>query len=94
MRHQYKAPEARWSFSLSALALLPGLCGLASTVSVDVRAEKLEAKLRERESETAAQVRERVAEATDLADLDVLDLVCSREREQAVLLVCVTRFAH
>jgi hypothetical protein len=48
-------------------------------------AEKLDAKLREWEPETAAQVRQRVAEVIDLADQDVLDLMRSRAAEQEVL---------
>ena len=35
--------------------------------------------------ETAAQVRERVAEVTELADDELLDVVRSRVREQEVL---------
>lgn len=35
--------------------------------------------------EAAAEVRERVAEVIELADSDVLDLMRSRAREQAVL---------
>jgi hypothetical protein len=52
---------------------------------VDALAEKLDARLRAWEPETAAQVRERVAEVIDLADHDVLDLVRSRAVEQEVL---------
>jgi hypothetical protein len=52
---------------------------------VDALAEKLDAKLREWRPETAAQVRQRVAEVIDLADHDVLDLMRSRAAEQEVL---------
>jgi hypothetical protein len=52
---------------------------------VDALAEKLDAKLREWKPETAAQVRQRVAEVIDLADQDVLDLMRSRAAEQEVL---------
>lgn len=52
---------------------------------MDALAEKLDARLRAWEPETAAQVRERVAEVIDLADHDVLDLVRSRAVEQEVL---------
>jgi hypothetical protein len=53
--------------------------------TVDALAEKLDAKLREWRPETAAQVRQRVAEVIDLADHDVLDLMHSRAAEQEVL---------
>jgi len=52
---------------------------------MDALAEKLEEKLRTWKPDTAAQVRERVAELIDLADDDVLDLMQSRAREQEVL---------
>jgi hypothetical protein len=52
---------------------------------VDALAEKLDAKLRQWKPETAAQVRQCVAEVIDLADQDVLDLVRSRTVEQEVL---------
>lgn len=52
---------------------------------MDSLAEKLDAKLREWKPETAAQVRQRVAEVIDLADQDVLDLMRSRVAEQEVL---------
>ena len=52
---------------------------------MDALIEKLDARLREWKPETAAQVRERVAEVIDLADHDVLDLVRSRAIEQEVL---------
>ena len=52
---------------------------------MDALAEKLDAKLREWKPETAAQVRQRVAEVIDLADQDVLDLMRSRAAEQEVL---------
>ena len=52
---------------------------------MDALAEKLDAKLREWEPDTAAQVRETVAEVIELADLDVLDLMRSRTREQEIL---------
>ena len=52
---------------------------------MDALAEKLDARLREWKPETAAQVRQRVAEVIDLADQDVLDLMRSRVAEQEVL---------
>lgn len=52
---------------------------------MDALAEKLDTKLRTWKPETAAQVRERVAEVIELADEDVLDLMRSRAREQEVL---------
>jgi len=52
---------------------------------MDALAEKLDTKLRTWRPETAAQVRERVAEVIDLADQDVLDVMRSRAREQEVL---------
>jgi len=52
---------------------------------MDALAEKLEAKLRTWKPDTAAHVRERIAELIDLADDDVLDLMHSRAREQEVL---------
>ena len=54
-------------------------------MAVDALAEKLDARLREWKPETAAQVRERVAEVIGLADLDVLDLMRPRAIEQEVL---------
>ena len=52
---------------------------------MDALVERLDARLREWKPETAAQVRQRVAEVIDLADHDVLDLVRSRAAEQEVL---------
>jgi hypothetical protein len=52
---------------------------------MDVPAETLNARLHEWKPETAAQVRERVAEIIGLADQDVLDLMRSRTVEQDVL---------
>ncbi len=52
---------------------------------MDILAEKLDEKLRQWNPETAAEVRERVAEVIELADHDVLDLIRSRSREQEVL---------
>ena len=52
---------------------------------VDALAEKLDTGLREWEPDTAAQVRQRVSEIIELANLGVLDLVHSREIEQEVL---------
>jgi hypothetical protein len=52
---------------------------------VDALVERLDARLREWKPETAAQVRERVAEVIELADHEVLDLVRSRAAEQEVL---------
>jgi ribose 1,5-bisphosphokinase PhnN len=52
---------------------------------MDTLAERLDSKLREWTSETAEDVRRRIAEIMDLADQDVLDIGRSREFEQAVL---------
>lgn len=52
---------------------------------MDALVEKLDAKLREWRPETAAQVRERVAEVIELADEDILDVMRSRAVEQEVL---------
>lgn len=52
---------------------------------MDALAEKLDTKLRTWKPETAAQVRECVAEVIELADGDVLDVMRSRSREQEVL---------
>jgi hypothetical protein len=52
---------------------------------MDALAEKLDEKLRQWNPETAAEVRERVAEVIELADHDVLDLIRSRSIEQEVL---------
>jgi hypothetical protein len=52
---------------------------------MDALAEKLDEKLRQWAPETAAEVRERVAEVIELADQEVLDLIRSRSREQEVL---------
>jgi hypothetical protein len=52
---------------------------------MDALAEKLDTKLRTWKPETAAEVRERVAEVIELADDDILDLMRSRAREQEVL---------
>jgi hypothetical protein len=52
---------------------------------MDALAERLEAKLRTWNPDTAAQIRERVAELIELADQDVLDGMHSRTREQEVL---------
>jgi len=52
---------------------------------MDALAEKLDTKLRTWKPETAAKVRERVAEVIELADDDALDLMRSRARDQEVL---------
>ena len=52
---------------------------------MDALLEKLDAKLREWKPETAAQVRQRVAEIIVLADQDLLELMRSRAAEQEVL---------
>ena len=52
---------------------------------MDTLVERLDSKLREWKPETAAQVRERVAEIMALADQEALDLLRSRAVEQAVL---------
>lgn len=52
---------------------------------MDALTEKLDTKLRQWKPETAAQVRQFVAEIIDVADQDVLDLMRSRAAEQEVL---------
>lgn len=52
---------------------------------MDALAEQLDTKLRTWKPETAAQVRERLAEMIELADEDALDVMRSRAREQEVL---------
>ena len=52
---------------------------------MDALAQVLDTKLRTWKPETAAQVRERVAEMIELADDDLLDVMRSRAREQEVL---------
>ena len=52
---------------------------------MDALAEKLDARLREWKPETAAEVRERVAEVIEFADQDLLDIARSRAAEQEVL---------
>ena len=52
---------------------------------MDTLIERLDSKLREWKPETAAQVRERVAEIMALADQEALDLLRSRAAEQEVL---------
>ena len=52
---------------------------------MDSLTEMLDIKLRIWKPETAAQVRERIAEVIELADEDLLDLMRSRVREQEVL---------
>jgi hypothetical protein len=52
---------------------------------MDALVERLDAKLREWQPKTAAQVRQRVGEIIELADQDALDLMRSRAVEQGVL---------
>lgn len=52
---------------------------------MDVLAERLDSKLREWSTETAAQVRGRVSEIIEMADEGLLDIARSRELEQEVL---------
>ena len=52
---------------------------------MDTLVEQLDAKLREWTPETAAQVRQHIAEIMALADHDVLDVMRSRAVEQEVL---------
>jgi hypothetical protein len=52
---------------------------------LDALAETLDTRLRTWKPETAAEVRERVAEVIELADDDALDVMRSRTREQEVL---------
>jgi hypothetical protein len=52
---------------------------------MDALAERLEAKLRTWNPDTATQIRERVAELIELADQDLIDVMHSRTREQEVL---------
>jgi alpha-galactosidase/6-phospho-beta-glucosidase family protein len=53
--------------------------------AMDALLEKLDAKLKEWKPETAAEVRQRVAEMMAFADPDALDLMRSRAIEQEVL---------
>ena len=53
--------------------------------SMDVLAEKLDAKLREWKPNTSTEVRQRITEIIDLADQDLLDIMQSRSVEQEVL---------
>ena len=53
--------------------------------SMDVLAERLDAKLKEWKPDIVAEVRERVTEIINLADQDVLDIMRSRAVEQEVL---------
>ena len=53
--------------------------------TMDALVEQLDLKLREWKPETAAQVRERLAEIIALADQGALDLLRSRAVEQQVL---------
>ena len=52
---------------------------------MDALLERLDAKLRQWKPETAAQVRQFVAEVMDLADQDAVVLMRSRAAEQEVL---------
>ena len=52
---------------------------------MDTLVDRLDSKLREWKPETAAQVRQCVAEIIALADQDALDLLRSRAVEQEVL---------
>jgi hypothetical protein len=52
---------------------------------MDALAERLDAKLRAWKPDTAEQVRQRVAEIIEMADLDALDVLRSRVVEQEVL---------
>jgi len=52
---------------------------------MDALAEKLDAKLHEWTPETAAQVRQHVAEIIALGDRGILDVMRSRSVEQEVL---------
>jgi ribose 1,5-bisphosphokinase PhnN len=54
-------------------------------VSMDVLAQRLDAKLREWKPEIAEQVRQRVAEIIESADQNVLDVMRSRAVKQEVL---------
>jgi hypothetical protein len=53
--------------------------------AMDALAEILDTKLRTWKTETAAEVRDRVAEVIALADDDLLDVMRSRAMEQEVL---------
>ena len=52
---------------------------------MDTLTERLDAKLRERSTDIAAEVRERISEIIDLADREALDIMRSRAVEQEVL---------
>ncbi len=52
---------------------------------MDALTEMLEMKLRTWKPETAAQVRARITEVIGLADIDALEMMRSRAREQEML---------
>jgi hypothetical protein len=52
---------------------------------MDALAERLDDKLRQWRPETADQVRQRISEIIEAADLEVLDVIRSRIVEQEVL---------
>ena len=52
---------------------------------MDVLVERLEAKLREWEPDTVAEVRKRISEIIELADQEMLNIMRSRAVEQEVL---------
>ena len=57
----------------------------SKSTSREARHGSIDAKLKECKPETAAEVRQRVAEMMALADQDALDLIRSRAIEQEVL---------
>jgi hypothetical protein len=59
--------------------------GRGQETVVDALAEKLDARLREWQPETAAAARARITEVIELADHDILDIARSRAAEQEVL---------
>ena len=52
---------------------------------MDMLVERLEAKLREWEPDTVAEVRKRISEIIELADQEMLNIMRSRAVEQEVL---------
>ena len=85
LRHASPILSYRWPRRRCGAAQRRAALDSMKEAVVDALVAKLDAKLREWNPETAAQVRERVAEVIELADHDVLDLLRSRAAEQDVL---------
>jgi hypothetical protein len=71
---------------IAVSATVASSCKLKEEIHfMDALVETLDTKLRTWKPETAAEVRERIAEVIELADDDALDVMRSRVREQEVL---------